>query len=100
MLKAVAFRIILKVKEVAEKTKGGIVLAVDKKLERQAYTQGTIIDIGPDAWAAFNTKEQFAGLKVGDTVMFAKYAGKWIADPDTDVEYLILNDEDIVAKLA
>lgn len=98
-LKAVAFRVILKVKEVAEKSKGGIVLAVDKRLERQAYTQGTVIDIGPDAWAAFKTKEEFAGLKIGDTVFYAKYAGKWLADPETDEEFLIVNDEDIVAKV-
>lgn len=97
-LKAVAFRVILKVKEVEEKSKGGIVLAIDKKLERQAYTQGTVIDIGPDAWAAYKPSQPFAGLKIGDVVFFAKYSGKWIADPETDEEYLIVNDEDIVAK--
>jgi co-chaperonin GroES (HSP10) len=98
-LKAVAFRVILKVKEVAEKSKGGIVLALDKRLERQAYTEGTVVDIGPDAWSGFKPKQEFAGLKVGDTVFYAKYAGKWIRDPETDEEFLIVNDEDIVAKV-
>jgi co-chaperonin GroES (HSP10) len=36
---------------------------------------------------------------VGDTVFYAKYAGKWIRDPETDEEFLIVNDEDIVAKV-
>lgn len=99
-LKAVAFRVLLQVKEVAEKSKGGIVLAVDKKMERMAYTEGTIVDIGPDAWAAFKTKEEFAGLKKGDRVFFAKYSGKWIVDPETAEELLIVNDEDITAKVA
>lgn len=99
-LKAVAFRVLLQVKEVAEKTKSGIVLAVDKKMERMAYTEGTIVDIGPDAWAAFKTKEEFAGLKPGDRVFFAKYSGKWIEDPETGQEFLIVNDEDITAKVA
>lgn len=98
-LKAVAFRIILKVKEVEEKSKGGIVLAVDKKLERNAFTEGTIVDIGPDAWSAFKTKDEFAGLKVGDKVFYAKYSGKWIVDPETQEEFLVVNDEDIVAKV-
>lgn len=98
-LKAVAFRVMVEVKEVEEKSKGGIVLAVDKKMERNAYTEGVIIDIGPDAWAAFKTKEEFAGLKIGDRVFYAKYSGKWIQDPDSGKEYLVLNDEDIVAKV-
>lgn len=98
-LKAVAFRVIVKVKEVAEKSRGGIVLAIDKKLEKNAHTEGTIVDIGPDAWTAFKTKELFAGLQVGDKVFYAKYAGKWIVDPETLEEFLILNDEDIVAKV-
>lgn len=98
-LKAVAFRVLIRVKPVEETTKSGIVLAVDKKMEKMAYTEGTILDIGPDAWAAFKTKEEFAGLKVGDRVFFAKYAGKWIVDPETEEELLIVNDEDITAKV-
>lgn len=97
-LKAVAFRVILKVKEVEEKSAGGIVLAVDKKMERNAHIEGTIVDIGPDAWAAYRPSEPFAGLKVGDRVMYAKYSGKWIQDPQTKEEFLVVNDEDIVAK--
>lgn len=98
-LKAISFRVILKVKEVEEKTASGIVLAVDKKLERQAYTEGTIIDIGPDAWAAFKPSQPFAGLNIGDRVFYAKYAGKWIQDPETKEEFLVVNDEDIVCKV-
>ena len=98
MLEAVAFRVVLKVKEVEEKSKGGIVLAIDKKLERSAFTEGTIVDIGEDAWSAFKTKSEFAGLKIGNRVFYAKYAGKWITDPDSGEEFLVVNDEDIVAK--
>ena len=107
-LKAVAFRVLLKVKEVEKekeiKTDSGLVvklaMAVDEKLERQAYTEGTIVDIGEDAYAAFKPTTQYAGLKVGDRVYFAKYAGKWIDDPDTKESFLVVNDEDIVAKVA
>lgn len=98
MLKAVAYRVIVRVKEVAEKSKGGIVLAVDKKMEKNAHTEGVVVDIGEDVYAAFKTKSQHAGLQVGDRVFYAKYAGKWIEDPDTGENLLVLNDEDIVAK--
>lgn len=99
-LKAVSFRVIVRVKPVEETSAGGIVLAVDKKMERNAYTEGTIVDIGPDVYAAFKPKEEYAGLKIGDRVFYAKYAGKWITDPDTKEELLILNDEDITAKVS
>ena len=103
-LKAVAFRVLLKVKEVQQESDGRhgvkIALAVDAKLERQAYTEGTVVDIGEDAFAAFKPKSEFAGLKVGDRVFYAKYAGKWIDDPETNESFLVVNDEDIVAKVA
>lgn len=103
-LKAVAFRVILRVKEAVSEhevkgTSIKLALPVDKKLERQAYTEGTVVDIGPDAWAAYRPSLPFAGLKEGDRVFYAKYSGKWIADPETGEELLIVNDEDIVAKV-
>ncbi len=98
-LKAVSFRVILKVKEVEEKSQGGIVMVVDKKMERNAHTEGTIVDIGPDAYAAFRPKFEFAGLKIGDRVFYARYSGKWIVDPETKEEFLVVNDEDITSKV-
>lgn len=97
-IQAVCYRILVRVKEVAEKSKGGIVLAVDKKIEKNAYTQGTIVDIGEDAYAAFHPKTEHAGLKIGDIVFYAKYSGKWIEDPETGENLLMLNDEDVCGK--
>lgn len=99
MIKAIGFRIVVKPKEVEEVTAGGIVLAVDTQLEEQAQVLGTIIDIGEDVAVAFRPATKHWGLKVGDQVYYAKYAGKWIQDPDTKEQVLVLNDEDIVAKL-
>ena len=99
MIKAIGFRVIVKPKEVEEVTASGIVLPVDKQLEEQAQVLGTIIDIGEDAAVAFKPTTKHWGLKVGDQVYYAKYAGKWIHDPATKEQVLVLNDEDIVAKL-
>ena len=102
-LKAVAFRVLVKPEEVIteHKVKDSdirIHLAVDEELEKGARVCGTIVDIGPDVYAAFHTSQEFAGLQVGDRVYYARYAGKTIKHPETKEDFVLLNDEDIVAK--
>jgi len=99
-LRAIAFRILVKPDPVEEVTKSGIVLAIDKIQQQGATVTGTIVDIGPDAWAAYKTKEPFAGLVPGDHVYFAKYAGKWVTDFETGEEYLAINDDDVVCRFS
>ena len=98
MLKAVGFCVIVFPDIVEEQTKSGIILKMDKKMEQNAQVTGTIVDIGEDAFAAYKPKTPYAGLKVGDKVWYAKYAGKWIKDKENDREVLIIRDEDIVCK--
>ena len=95
---AVAHRILVVPDAVEETSAGGIIIATDQKIEMNAQDRGTIIHIGEDAWAAFSTKQPFAGLKVGDRVGYARYAGKWVKHPVTKQEVVALNDEDIVVK--
>jgi co-chaperonin GroES (HSP10) len=96
MIKAVGFRVIVRPRPV-EEVRNGIILAVDKGMEERAQVLGTIVDIGEDFASAFAPKSPFWGLSVGDNVFYAKYAGKWVTDPDTQEQLLIMNDEDIVA---
>ncbi len=98
-LKAIAFRVIVKPNEIETRTASGIVLAVDEENEKGAVVRGIVIDIGEDAWAAYKTKSEFAGLKVGDEVFYARYAGKRIKETNDGDEFLVLNDEDIVCKV-
>jgi len=63
--------------------------------EKRAIDRGTVVAVGEGAW-----KDWFDGTpwaKVGDKVIIAKYAGKVVKDGD--VEYTILNDEDILAVM-
>ena len=90
-LKAIRDRVIIKVLEKEEKTSTGIVLP-DKAKEKpqegevKAVGSGRILDDG--------TKVQM-DVKVGDKVVFSKYAGTEIKIADE--EYLILRQDDILA---
>lgn len=97
-IKAIAFLVLLKPDEVKKKSAGGIELIIDEKLERNSQSLGTIVDMGPDVYTAFKPSIPNAGLKVGDKVYYAKYAGKWCKDPKTKEELLMVRDEDIVGK--
>lgn len=94
MLKPLLHRILVKPDDVEEVSAGGIVLAIDPKKERLAVECGAIVSMGDTAFSGdFKTNTP---PKVGDRVYYAKYSGKTVKDVDKQ-EYVILNDEDLVA---
>jgi len=68
----------------------------DKIRAQAGVDKGVVVSIGPTAFRDFNTDTP---IKVGDTIAFARFSGKVIADPKDDEEYVALNDEDVVAVL-
>lgn len=68
----------------------------DNRRAQAGVDKGIVVSIGPTAYRDFNTD---VPIKVGDTVAFARFSGKVIADPKDEEEYVALNDEDIVAVL-
>lgn len=68
----------------------------DKVRAQAGVDTGTVKAIGPTAYRDFNTDTP---IKVGDTVAFARFSGKTVIDPTDDVEYVALNDEDIIVIL-
>lgn len=66
----------------------------DVKREAESVDQGVVVQIGTTAWKDFNSDPW---CDVGDKIVYAKYAGKLIIDPDTKEKYVALNDEDVVA---
>ncbi len=93
-LKPLSDRVIIKVLEKEEKTSSGIVLP-DKAKEKpqegevKAVGDGRILDDG--------TRVQM-DVKVGDKVIFSKYAGSEVKLDGE--EYLILRQDDILAVYA
>ena len=66
----------------------------NKKREDASVDKGVVLSIGPTAWKDFGSDPW---CKVGDTILFAKFAGKVVEDPETKEDVFILNDEDVVA---
>ena len=81
-----------------EKTKGGIVLA-ETTLERQQVASqcGLVLKMGPDC---YKDKERYAEgpwCKVGDWVVFARYAGSRMKIEGGEIR--LLNDDEVLATI-
>ena len=86
-------RIVIKAVEQEDVTKGGIYLPDTAKERPQ---EGKVIAVGP---GRLNDDGQRVpvDLKVGDIVIYSKFAGTEITEENED--YLILTERDILAKL-
>ena len=90
MLKPLGDRVIVKLTEAQEVTKGGIVLPTAAK-EKSSIAE--VVAVGPGGM--IDGKEVKMTLKVGDKVVCSKYAGTEIKYEGE--EYLIVKEEDILA---
>jgi len=78
-------------------TAAGIIIpdtVADK--EQAAATSGVVISIGASAWVDIDDGSPWA--KVGDRVVYGRYAGKVLKGQD-EVNYTLINDNDIIARL-
>ena len=91
-LRPLGDRVVVKPLEREEVTKSGIVLP-DTVTEKPQ--EGTIEAVGSGRYNEQTGKRVELDVKVGDRVMYAKYAGSDVKVDDTD--YLILSEKDILA---
>jgi chaperonin GroES len=84
-------RVVIKPAEAESQRASGIYVAETAKEKPQ---KGTIVSVGPGKWE--DGKLEPMNVQVGDTVLFAKYAGTEIKIDDDDL--LILSQKDILAK--
>ena len=67
-----------------------------QKREDLSVDKGIVLSIGPTAWQ--NESHGYTPwCKVGDEIVFAKFSGKEVEDPETGEYVFVLNDEDVVA---
>ena len=91
-LRPLADRVVVKPVERDEMTKSGIVLPDTAKEKPQ---EGIIEAVGNGRYNEQTGVRVALDVKVGDRVMYAKYAGSEVKIDDT--EYLILGEKDILA---
>ena len=91
-LRPLADRVVVKPLEREEMTKSGIVLPDTAKEKPQ---EGTVEGVGSGRYNEQSGKRVELDVKVGDRVMYAKYAGSEVKIDE--VEYLILSEKDILA---
>ena len=105
MIKPLADRVLIEPKEAETKTAGGIYIPDTAKEKPQ---QGTVVAAGP------GKKDEPMEVKVGDQVIYGKYAGTEVTVEDShfgagilagtevtveDKKYLIVKQSDILAIL-
>ncbi len=89
-LKPLGDRVVIKQLEAEEKTKSGIVLPSQSKEKPQ---QAEVLAVGPGG--VIDGKEIKMEVKVGDKVIYSKYAGTEVKI--NDEEYIIVKQSDILA---
>ena len=87
-------RVLIKVLDSEEKTKGGIIIPDTAKEKPQ---EGEVVAVGPGRVTDDGTHIAME-LSVGDKVIYSKYAGTEYKDGDD--EYLIMRESDVLATLS
>ncbi len=85
-IKPLADRVLIEPAQAEEKTAGGIIIPDTAKEKPQ---KGSVVAVGA------GKKDEPMTVKVGDTVLYGKYAGTEITIDS--VNYLIMRESDIVA---
>ena len=85
-IKPLADRVLVEPSKAETKTASGIIIPDNAKEKPQ---KGTVVAVGN------GTKEEPSTVKVGDTVLYGKYAGTELKLEGTD--YLIMRESDILA---
>jgi len=93
-VKPLGDRVVLKPVEREEVTKSGIVLPETAKEKHQ---EGIVEAVGSGRVLDNGTKVPME-LKVGDRVLYAKYAGNEFKVDD--IEYLVISEKDVLGVLA
>ena len=92
------WRILVLPFKMGEKTKGGILMGQETLEKQQVASQcGDVLAMGSDCYRDKNRYKQGPWCKVGDWVMFARYAGSRIKIEGGEVR--LLNDDEILATI-
>lgn len=86
-------RIVVEPKEKETKTAGGIVLP--DSADKEKPVEGVVVAVGDGKW--HDGKKEPLQVKVGDKILFGKYAGTNFKLADKDL--LVMREEDVMGVL-
>ena len=95
MLRPVLNRVIARPKHLSNKRGGIYIPDTVLDMERAGNYEGEVLAVGPTAFMA-EDKEMLDNVKVGDKVIWPRYAG-FLHPPGEEPEYAIIQDSDILA---
>lgn len=103
-IEMVGYRVLVRPDDVETVSSGGIVLALDEKMEKHGQVRGTVLGYGPLAWKGTDLNENGAPcgepwVNVGDHILYSKFGGKVVIDPTNGEELLVMNDVDVLARV-
>jgi len=87
-IKPLADRVLVQPSEAESKTASGLIIPDTAKEKPQ---KGTVVAVGP------GTKDEEMQVKIGDLVLYGKYAGTELSVDSVD--YLIMRQSDILAVI-
>ena len=95
-LKPIEDRVVVLPDSIEETTGGGLIVKADftKTQDRRTQTRGVLVATSDCAFSDFKGGKR---PQIGDRIVFAIYSGEFYTEGD--VEYKIMNDEDIVGIL-
>lgn len=92
----VEYKVLIKPEEVEQQSKGGIFIPdTVKDKEKYAKERGEIVAVGA---IAFTDPDWLHCPKVGDKVLYDRYAGSMVKGAD-GIDYRLINDKEIGAVL-
>ena len=95
-IRPMEYKVLVKPEEVEEKTAGGIYIPVQTKdKEKFAKQEGVLIAVGA---IAFTDPDWLERPKVGDRILYDRYAGCTVEGKDK-VTYRLISDKEIGAVL-
>jgi co-chaperonin GroES (HSP10) len=98
MMEVKGYRILVKAKEIERTSKGGIIISVEgtneDKLEQNGNQFGIVVGIGHTCYKGGVSDEPWC--EIGDEIIFARHAGRFVFDPETNEQYLIMNDDEVL----
>ncbi len=97
MLEVKGYRILVKPDPLETVRESGIILVLDEKLERSGQQFGTVIGIGHTCWQSGSDNQEWC--VVGDRILFSKHSGRFVYDPDTEEELMVMNDDDVLCRI-